>query len=82
MHMKSLLCSAANAICSDKWFNLFKVLTAIVEMLSMLSYLKNLTWYLSFVADFRKTRDRAQTSVERLPYLLTQGRCSLDIELN
>ena len=69
MHLISIFCSAANAVCSNRWFILFNVLVLKVAMLTMILLLNKLG--LGPVVDFSNTGARALPSAVHASYLFT-----------
>ena len=64
----SILCSAADAVSSDNWFTLFKVLTLNVAMWIVFLHLSNFGLGLSSGTEFSKTLNdssKAPASAER-----------------
>ena len=67
MHIMSILCSTADALSSDSWSILFKVLTLNVAICIVCLHFSSFCC-LNTVADFSNTEARAPTSVGRAPF--------------
>ena len=70
MQITSILCSMADAVSSDSWPFLFRVLTLNVTICIVCLHFSS--FCLSSVADFLNTEARAPTSAGRAPFLPAQ----------
>ena len=69
MQIMSILCSTADAVSSDSWPILFRVLTLNVAICIACLHFSSFCLSLSSVADFSNTEARAPTSAGRAPFL-------------
>ena len=69
MQIISILCSTADAVSSDSWPILFRVLTLNVAICIVCLHFSSFCLGLSSVADFSNTEARAPTSAGRAPFL-------------
>ena len=69
MQIISILCSTADAVSSDSWPILFRVLTLNVAICIVCLHFSSFCLCLSSVADFSNTEARAPTSAGRAPFL-------------
>ena len=69
MQIISILCSTADAVSSDNWPILFRVLTLNVAICIVCLHFSSFCLCLSSVADFSNTEARAPTSAGRAPFL-------------
>ena len=68
MQIISILCSTADAVSSDSWPILFRVLTLNVAICIVCLHFSSFCLCLSSVADFSNTEARAPTSAGRAPF--------------
>ena len=69
MQIISILCSTADAVSSDSWPILFRVLALNVAICIVCLHFSSFCLSLSSVADFSNTEARAPTSAGRAPFL-------------